>query len=57
MKAALAILLVLIGGFLIYEVLSGNASIILDTLNAKGKGVDLYPSTATNNGGGAGGAF
>lgn len=56
MKAALAILLILIGGFLIYEVLSGNASIILDTLSAKGKGVDLYPPDAQGKQG-AGGAF
>ena len=56
MKAALAILLILIGGFLIYEVLSGNASQIIDTLSAKSKGVDLIPPDNTGAHG-AGGAF
>jgi hypothetical protein len=62
MKAALAILLILIGGFLLYEVLVGNASTILDSLQAKSKGVDLYPASTPAASGapgasGAGGAF
>lgn len=57
MKAALAILLIFIGGFLLYEVLSGNASTILATLQgqAKGPATPVTPSGAA--GGGAAGAF
>jgi hypothetical protein len=61
MKAAIAILLLFIGGFLLYEVLVGNAGTILTSLQSRAGngGVDFSQGKQQNSnyGGGAGGTY
>lgn len=60
MKAGLALLLLIIGGFLIYEVLIGNGPAIIGGLRQPGKaggGGGDFGDTSTGKPGGGGGDF